>query len=163
MRTNEALNSAVPTEFESTIKRSAAARPEGPPPPKAVIASERSVGVGVTHADELQEGNASTGSVRLPAKGDSLSANEEDARVLEFDGQEEGSRRYHSFCCSAGRVSAARIDRVNPEIQPVVVGHPVQEVEVVLADKELRAIYWIRGRSREIVIHDRHGRTRAAA
>src|SRR5215207_7380348 len=78
------------------------------------------------------------GPVRDVAEGRLVDAVDEEAGLLELDGEEEGRRRVDALDLAALLVGAARLDVISPEGPARLVRLAVEEVEVVLADEELR-------------------------
>src|SRR5205085_3500638 len=87
----------------------------------------------------------------------------EKARVLKFDGEEEGRARVYALHFTAGRVRAARLDVVRPELEARGVRLAVEEVVVVLSDEEPRVVNGVRRFGDEVVVvYDERGRAAKA-
>ena len=84
---------------------------------------------------------------------------DEEARLLKFDREEEGSARVNALHFTAGRVRAARLDVVRPELEARGVRLAVEEVVVVLSDEEPRVVNGVRRFGDEVVVvYDERGR-----
>src|SRR5207237_10856604 len=85
------------------------------------------------------------------------------ARSRKIYGEEEGRVRVDALELDAGGVRAAGGDVVRPEGEARGVRLAVEEVEVVLADEEVRVVNGVRGRGRRVVVEYGHIRRARAA
>ncbi len=89
--------------------------------------------LGIPHELLIQE--ARRGSVRLAAESCALGADDEEAGLLELDGEEESRRRVDAPNGDTLLVSTARRDVVRPEGETCRIVLPVEEVVIVLPDE----------------------------